>query len=114
MLADEQVGVGSIGTPAHGTIYYVPISELWQETSHSLSNSDLGSIWVGVGGMAGVRSGNRDELGMGGAKWLMLLEVCESWKLVTDLDDTVSEGPCQHTLLALGDSSYSLGSKKNP
>lgn len=44
--------------------------------------------------MAGVRPGNRDELGMGSAKWLMFLEMCESWKLVTDLDDAVSKEIC--------------------
>ena len=94
MFADEKVCVGSVSAPAHGTIYYLSVSEIRQKASHGLPNGGLRGIWVRVGGMAGVRPGNRDELGMGSAKWLMFLEVCESWKLVTDLDDAVSKEIC--------------------
>jgi hypothetical protein len=92
MLADEKVGISSVCTPTHGTIYDLPVSKIWQEPTHGLSNACLRGVWVAIGGMAGVRPRNRDELGMCGAKWLMFLEVSESWKLIAGLDDTISVG----------------------
>lgn len=54
VLADQQVGISSIGAPAHAPIKKLLILEAWHEPRNRFSNGFFRSIWVGIGGMLGV------------------------------------------------------------
>jgi hypothetical protein len=54
VLTDQQVGISSIGAPAHAPIKKLLILEAWHESRNRFSNGFFRSIWVGIGGVLGV------------------------------------------------------------